>query len=163
MNPFRSPLLRGYLLSILGLIVIFVSYFLPLFEGKCNEFSLCGLGPSLRDEVIAIFKHISTLDSFINFCFPLFLILTPLLLAILLVLLGWFYIRHKSRKLLNALLIIWTIGFIDFALYSLFMLNFIAYPIFGFWGIMLGYGILFYAYTIWGWHAKTNEQTPAQS
>ena len=83
-------------------------------------------------------------------------------MATLFVLLGWLYIRFESRTLLNTLLILWAIGFIDFVLFSLLMWGFTAYPLFGCWGILLGYGILFYAYTIWGWHKKS-KQEQAQS
>ncbi len=158
MNPFRSPLLRGYLLSILGLIMILVSYFLPPFEGSCNEISPCGPISSSESTILSYFQYIHTYNDFF-FATRIILELNIYFMAILFVLLGWFYTRFESRTLLNILLIIWAIGFIDFSVSSLLLWGFMAYPIFGFWGIVLGYGILFYAYTIWGWHAKTNRDS----
>ena len=163
MNPFRSPLLRGYLLSILGLIVILGSYFLPPFEDNCNAYSLCGPIPSFESDIQSDFHYIHTFSDFNSFAFRLFVLVTPLLLAILFVLLGWLYIRIESRILLNTLLIVWAIGFIDFILFSLFILNFTAYPLFGFWGIVLGYGILFYVYRIFLSAHKKKEQEPTQN
>ena len=166
MNPCRSPLLRGYLLSILGFIMILGSYFLPPFEGNCSEFSGCGPISPLGSGIISNLQYIHTLrnlDSILGFSVVFFVSSAPLLMAILFVMLGWLYTRHKSRILLNTLLIIWAIGFIDFSVSSLLVWGLMAYPLFGFWGIVLGYGILFYVYTIWGWHAKTNKQVPTQS
>ncbi len=120
MNPFRSPLLRGYLLSILGLIMILGSYFFPFSEGKCTEISPCGPTPSLGTDMLSILQNIHTLSDFITSSFGLFIIVAPLLMAILFVLLGWLYIRFESRTLLNILLIIWAIGFLDFAVFELF-------------------------------------------
>ncbi len=162
MNLFRTPLLRGYFLSILGFMMILVSYFLPFAEGSCNELSPCGPTPSLGFFIFSILQYIHTFSDFIISSFGLFVSVAPLLLAMLFVLLGWLYVRFASRTLLNILLILWAIGFINVILSSLSVLAFGTYLFFGGLGILLGYGILFYAYTIWGWHKKS-EQAQAQS
>ncbi len=164
MNLFRAPLRRGYFLSILGFMMILGSYFLPFAGGSCNEFSPCGPSLSLVFFILSNLQNIHTFSDFItsSSSFFLFVLAAPLLMATLFVLLGWLYIRFESRTLLNILLIVWVIGFIEFVLFSWFILIFGGYPIFGFWGTLLGYGILFYAYTIWGWHKKS-KQEQAQS
>ncbi len=162
MNPFRSPLLRGYLLSILGLIVILVSYFLPFFEGKCNELSICGPGPSLRSDIFSQFQFIHTFGDFYNSLIFLLLTSIPVIIAFILLILEYLFIYTKYQIILNISFIIWTVGFIEFILFSLFMWIFAAYPLFGFWGIVLGYGILFYVYRIFLSAHKKKEQEPAQ-
>ena len=162
MSLFCSPLRRGYFLSILGFMMILVSYFLPFFEDNCNAYSSCGPIPSLGSDILSDLQIIHSFSDFITSSFGLFVLVAPLLMATLFVLLGWLYARFVSRTLLNILLILWAISFTDFILFALLILIFSAYPIFGFWGILLGYGILFYAYTIWRWRQKS-EQEQAQS
>ena len=164
MSLFRSPLWRGYFLSILGFMMILGSYFLPFAGGSCNEFSPCGPSLSLVFFILSNLQNIHTFSDFItsSSSFFLFVLAAPLLMATLFVLLGWLYARFVSRTLLNILLILWAIGFINVILSSLSVLAFGTYLFFGGLGILLGYGILFYAYTIWGWHKKS-EQAQAQS
>ncbi len=150
MNLPRSLLLRSYFLSIVSFIIILISYFLPLFEGNCSEFFPCGPTPSLESDIFSILQTIHTFSDFINSLLFLFVLVAPALLAMLFVLLRWLCVRFESRKPLNTLFMIWTIviwiiGFSGFILFLSFMLHFGAYPLFGCWGILLGYWLLFYS------------------